>query len=365
MIVKYKGKTAVGRLCQWAGVAKSSLYYKAHPGSRGISASTHTIVGSCGLVDNSLVVNQIRATLSMDYCVYGYRKMTEALRDLEYLINPKKVYRLMKENHLLCGKRIHVQGKRKWVKHRRIEAQRPMEYLCLDIKYIWVQGENRWYYQLAIMDVYSRRILCWIFQRSIRHTDVIALMRWLDLRFGLKSVIIRNDNGSQFIAHKVREVLQLLEAKQEFTHVATPEENAYIEAFHSIQQSELIDRHPFASYYDAKQHIDKYMHWYNFKRKHGAIGFITPMKKWESFYQKMLFTFALSAEAEAGNAGEQPTRNKPANGDDRQGMTQIVPCTFESSLLKMPEKTQFDKFHTSKEESVANLFEKIVQFIRG
>lgn len=280
MIVQYKSKAGVDDLCQWAKVAKSSLYYQAHPGPRGIKPSTHTMIGGCGLVENSLVVDQIRAIASMDYCVYGYRKMTEELRDLEYTINPKKVYRLMKESHLLCGKRIKVQGKRKWVQHRRIEAKHSMEYLCLDIKYIWVQGESRWYYQLAIMDVFSRRILCWIFQRSVRQTDVIALMRWLDLRFGLKGVVIRNDNGSQFIAHKVREALQSMEAKQEFTHVATPEENAYIEAFHSIQQHELIDRHSFASFYDARQQIGKYMHWYNCRRKHGAIGFITPMQKW-------------------------------------------------------------------------------------
>ncbi|GAB3023812.1 hypothetical protein GCM10027051_30490 [Niabella terrae] len=192
MISEYKGKTGIEDLCKWSGVTRSSLYYQAHPGPRGIGPSTHTLIGHCGLVENSLVVDQMRAILSMDYCVYGYRKMTEALRDLEYLINPKKVYRLMKENHLLSGKRIKVQGKRKWVKHRRIDAPHPMEYLCLDIKYIWIQGEGRWYYQLAIMDVSSRRILCWIFQRSVRQSDVIALMRWLDLRFGLKGVIIRN-----------------------------------------------------------------------------------------------------------------------------------------------------------------------------
>lgn len=365
MITQYKSKTSVDHLCQWAEVPKSSLYYAPHPGPRGMRASTHTIVGGSGLVENSLVTDQIRAILSMDYCVYGYRKMTEELRDLEYLISPKKVYRLMKESHLLCGKRINVQGKRKWVKHRRIEAKRPMEYLCLDIKYVWVQGESRWYYQLAIIAFYSRRILCWIFQRSVRQADVIALMRWLDLRYGLKGVIIRNDNGSQFIAHKVREVLQSLEARQEFTHVATPEENAYIEAFHSIEQSELIDRHSFSSYYDAKQHIEKYMHWYNCKRKHGAIAFMTPMKKWEAFYREVLSTFALSGQAEAGNAGEQPARNNLTNADDRKGMIQIVSCPSQSSLLKMPSKTQSGTCNVGNEESVANLFEKIVQFIRG
>ncbi|MCO5286978.1 MAG: IS3 family transposase [Chitinophagaceae bacterium] len=364
--MRYKDKASIDILCRWTDVAKSSLYYHAHPGPRGMKASTYTIIGDCGLVPNSLVTDQIRAILSMDYCVYGYRKMTKELQELEYHINHKKVYRLMKESHLLSGKRIQVQGKRKWVKHRRIETKRPMEYLCLDIKYIWVQGERRWYYQLAIMDVFSRRILCWILQSSVRQTDVIALMRWLDLRFGLKGVIIRNDNGSQFIAHSVREVLQSLEAKQEFTHVATPEENAYIEAFHSIEQSELIDRHSFSSYYDAKQHIEKYMHWYNFKRRHGAIGFMTPMKKWKDFYSKTLFTFTLSGKAETGSAGGQPARNNLTNEEDQQGMPQIVPCLCGSSLLPIPQKTQLGSNNDAQnEQSVANLFEKIVQFIGG
>ncbi len=278
--MKFKDQSLLKDLCKWAEVAKSSFYYGPRVGQRGAKASTHTPIGD-GLVENSLVVDQIRVVLSLDYCVYGYQIMTKELKGIGYEINKKKVYRLMKENHLLCGKRIQVQGRRQWVKHRRIDAQKPLEYLCLDIKYIWVNGDNRWYYQLAVIDVFSRKILCWIFQRSIRQTDAVALMRSLDLRFGLKGVIIRNDNGSQFIASKVREALQGLEAKQEFTHVATPEENSYIEAFHSIQQRELIDRFSFLSYYDASQHIGKYMHWYNEIRRHGQLNGLTPAQKWE------------------------------------------------------------------------------------
>lgn len=278
--MRFKGSGQIKEICKWADVAKSSFYYKVRSSMRGARASTHTLIAD-GIVENCMVVEQIRAILNMDYCAYGYQIMTRELKDMGYEINKKKVYRLMKENHLLWGKRIQVQGRRKWVKHRRIEARKPMEYLCLDIKHVWIDGENRWYYQLAVMDVYSRRILCWIFQRSIRQTDVVVLMRNLHLRFGLKGVIIRNDNGSQFIAHKVREALRELEAQQEFTHVATPEENAYIEAFHSIQQRELFDRFSFASYYEAKQHIEKYMHWYNQVRRHGVLRGLTPAQKWE------------------------------------------------------------------------------------
>lgn len=346
--MKYRQRASAEELCEWADIAKSSFYYKSRSGKRGIKPSTHTLFGD-GVVENSLVVEQIRSILGRDYCIYGYHKVTFELREMEYLINHKKVYRLMTENHLLSGKRIKVQGKRKFVKHRRIDAKRPMEYLCLDLKHVWVQGDNRWYYQLAIIDVYSRRILCWIFQRSVRQDDVISLMRWLDLRYGLKGVIIRNDNGSQFIASRVREVLQGLEAQQEFTHVSTPEENAYIEAFHSIQQNELMDRFTFSSYYDAKQHIKKYMEWYNHKRKHGAIGMFTPVQKWEQGWSWL----TVKQQFEPGSMN---LSRPDMDGWREESALYSLDKFRETAYLRLTGNRE-------KQKTVANSLEKNVQFI--
>lgn len=277
--MKFYEQGELKEICRWAEVPRSSFYYKAHPGPRGMKASKTTKKG-LDCVDNQEVVDEVRTVLAQPYCIYGYQMMTLELRGRGYLINKKKVYRLMDENKLLLGKIIKTKGKREWVKYRRIEAARPLQYLCLDIKYVWVEGDKRWYYQLAIIDVYSRMILAWIFQASVKQKDVISLMRQLDLRYGLKGVIIRNDNGSQFIAHQVRQTLLDLEAKQEFTHVATPEENSYIESFHSIQQSELVDRFSFSSFYDAKTRIEDYMRWYNNVRRHGQLKGLTPVQKW-------------------------------------------------------------------------------------
>lgn len=83
----------------------------------------------------------------------------------------------MDESRLLLRKVIRCRGKRNWVQYRKILAIKPMEYLCLDIKYVWGQGERRWYYLLSIMDVFSRKILHWIFQRSVRKIDVVNLFR--------------------------------------------------------------------------------------------------------------------------------------------------------------------------------------------
>ena len=269
----------VKEVCEWAQVERSSFYYKPKLGKPGKLPSSATLRNGT-LIENSQVIENIREIVCQEYCVYGYYNVTLELKALGYLINKKKVYRLMKEEKLLNGKVIKTKGRRQFVQFRRIEATKPMQYLCLDIKYVWVQGENRWYYQLAVMDVFSRMIIGWIFQASVKQRDVIALMRRLHLQYGLKGIIIRNDNGSQFIANQVRQALQDLEAKQEFTHVATPEENSYIEAFHSIQQKELIDRYTFESYYDAKNHIYKYMRWYNNLRRHGQLKGLTPVQKW-------------------------------------------------------------------------------------
>ena len=58
--------------------------------------------------------------------------------------------------------------------------------------------------------------------------DVINIIRRINRAFGIKVDKVRNDNGSQFIAIDVYQFLRTAEAFQEFSHIATPEENAYI-----------------------------------------------------------------------------------------------------------------------------------------
>jgi putative transposase len=45
--------------------------------------------------------------------------------------------------------------------------------------------------------------------------------------------MLRTDNGSQFIAHGLRNFCKNNGITQEFTHVATPEENSYVESLFS------------------------------------------------------------------------------------------------------------------------------------
>ena len=60
------------------------------------------------LVENAVVVKDIEHTLAQEFCCYGYRNMTGELKEMGWIINHKKVYRLMKESKLLFGAGIRV-----------------------------------------------------------------------------------------------------------------------------------------------------------------------------------------------------------------------------------------------------------------
>lgn len=347
LVDHYMPKIPLRDLCQWIMLPRSLYYYKPQGGIRGIRPSSHTSKKDGSLVANDVVVDDIKAILSDDFVCYGYHKVTMELRGQDYIINPKKVYRLMDENNLLLGKVIKTQGKRQWVKHRKIQATKPLEYLCLDIKYVWVDGEKRHYYLLTVIDVYTRKVMGWILQKSIKQMDVIRLLRKLDLEHSLKGVTVRNDNGSQFIAHKVRFFLRSSEAIQEFTHVATPEENAYIEAYHSIFEREVIQRFEFCSYYEAGLTITSYVEFYNNRRLHGGIGYKTPQKMWNEYYQSF-------------------SSDKPQSAQVSEEMSRVPARAGTCHALDIAADTaNFADRRMNDDENVLNLFEKSVQVIGG
>ena len=147
----------------------------------------------------------------------------------------------MKKQRLLCGRVIKPgegSGKRRFVNWRVQQASRPMEQLCMDIKYVHIQGQNRNALQLTVLDVYTRSIVGQVLWWQMRKKHVIWLIHRIlgQHQDTTQAITLRNDNGSQFIAHGVREYLQDRAVSQEFIHVATPEENCFIESYHSILQ---------------------------------------------------------------------------------------------------------------------------------
>ena len=213
------------------GMIHSSYYRVPSLGRKGNKASLYTHHKNKGRVTQEAVIESVKNILAHEFIDCGYRLMNAYLKLDGYQINHKKLYRIMKEEGLLkLEKRINRSGSgRKFVKFRKVITARPFECLEMDIKMVWIPKAGKNAYLLSIIDVHARKILKDYFSFSIKQDKVITFLSEVFLKYQYpESVVIRTDNGSQFMAKNVREYLGLIGVQQEFTHVATPEENAHI-----------------------------------------------------------------------------------------------------------------------------------------
>lgn len=284
--------TSTCKLLRWSEVSRSSFYYKRSGSKKGVRPSTHSVNQHGELFENTVVIQDIEKTLHQEFCCYGYRNMSGELKEMGWIINHKKVYRLMKEHKLLYGGRIRPEPfKRNFIRYRTPGAERPLQYLSMDIKYVHIHGWRRNVFLLTVMDIYSRKVLIHMLKASIKKGDVLVMLSLMLMEYKTEGMSLRNDNGSQFIAAAVRQFLKEKGISQEFSHVATPEDNAYIEALHSNLQREVIDRFEFDSIYHAQMIIDRYYKWYNEKRRHGSLKGRTPGSVYNHFFNPIPFEY--------------------------------------------------------------------------
>ena len=202
------------------GIISSSYYRVPSGGKRGNKPSKQSFHNTEGFVSQDVVIASVKKILEHEFIDCGYRLMTSYLTRDGYTINHKKLYRIMKEEGLLkLDNRIDRSGSgRKFVKFRKVHTSRPMECVEMDIKMVWIPSVGKNAYLLSIIDVHTRRILKDYFKQN----NVIELLSELfeDYEYP-DDVVIRSDNGSQFIAKRVREYLGLIGVQQEFTDIAT------------------------------------------------------------------------------------------------------------------------------------------------
>lgn len=265
------------RLCK---IARSSYYYQPNSsgGKKGRQKSEYTFNLQGKKIPNQQVIKDIEICLSREFVDYGYLKVTHWLRQQkQYIINPKKTYRLMAEQGWLNTIVAPKKSRRNWVKELLPVTKKAFDYLEFDLKYIYVAGKNRNALLLSIIDVRSRWVLAQYLHWQIKQDQVISLFDQIFEVYPLpKHFYVRNDNGSQFEAQKVQQYFQKMGVSQEFCKPATPEQNAHIESYHSILERVICQQYEFMDLKELQNTMDRFIEFYNFERIHSGIGYISP-----------------------------------------------------------------------------------------
>ena len=263
-------------------LARSSYYYKTRTGKAGRKPYALILDKKGVEIASKEVVLALEKLFLHPFVDYGYYKSYIYLRDeLGFKISKHSVYKLMKTNGLLQNRynNSSKKGRRNWVKDLIPKTEIPFDYLEFDIKYVWVAGKGKSIQVLTVLDVNSRWNLGQYCAFLIKKEDVLRLFKTLFSSYNLpKSICVRSDNGSQFIANEVQQYFKDNDIKQEFTKPATPQQDAHIEAYHSIMESCVCQRFEFKDQKDARKTLDDFRSFYNFERIHGGIGFQSPYK---------------------------------------------------------------------------------------
>lgn len=216
----------------------------------------------------------------------GYRKLTKMLRrDHGIYVNKKKIYRICGEMGLLLEQRSkHSRPARRIAANRKVTG--PNQVWQFDLKYGYVTGERRFFFILAFIDVFTRKVVGSHIGLRCRTGDLrnaLAMALREEAITIEHSLVLRSDNGPQMTSTELSRWLANLEEKlmHEFIPVRTPNKNAHIESFFSILELEFLEMNYFSSFAEAYERTHAFIRFYNEVRIHGSIGDIPPAEAME------------------------------------------------------------------------------------
>ncbi len=274
------------------GIPRSTYYYQKNykveekQVSEGRPAPGYSITKDGKKISDEQIKEWLLEEIEGDAYAYGYRKLTKQLRrNYNLIVNKKKVYRLCKELDILRPQRKKkVTYPRRLARNRTITASNKL--WETDIKYGYIEGEQRFFFVLSYIDVYDRSIIDYRIGLSCSGKDAIQTLKRALLKRQqfdkLEKPVIRTDNGPQFISNAFQKGFETLKMEHERISPKTPNMNAHIESFHRILEDECLSRFQFQTYEEAYREVSTFMKFYNERRMHSSILDMSP----QEFYTK-------------------------------------------------------------------------------
>jgi putative transposase len=224
--------------------------------------------------------------IALEFPAYGRPRMTEELHRRGWEVGPNRVYRIMREDNLLCLRR------RKFVWTTNSNHDRPVypnlaggmvltgidQLWVADITYIRLALE--FVYLAVILDAYSRRVIGWALDRSLEDDLTISALRMaLERRAPPPALVHHSDRGVQYASQDYTDLLKSRGITISMSRKGNPYDNAACESFMKTLKYEEVYRQEYRDMAEARASIQHFLERvYNQKRLHSALAYRPPME---------------------------------------------------------------------------------------
>ena len=159
---------------------------------------------------------------------------------------------------------------------RMFGAEKPDTRWTADITYIWT-GQG-WLYLAVILDLFSRRIVGWAMRQTL---DRSLVSRRLDMAIAGRNpdpdLLCHSDRGSQYASGDYQKRLEEAGIVCSMSRRGNCWDNAPTESFFASLKKELVYRTRFETREQARSAIFAWIEvWYNRKRRHSTLGYLSP-----------------------------------------------------------------------------------------
>jgi len=275
-VAKHRVIWPAGWLCEALGVSRGGFYaWLTRP--RSARARSNEELGA-----------KVRASFLASDRTYGARRVWHDMLADGVSCSLHRIERLMRQQALKARPRRRRlpsdTGERSTnaispnVLDRTFQASSANRKWVADFTYIWTA--EGWLYVAAVIDLFSRRVVGWSMSATMTAqlvTDALIMAIW---RRGKPDALMHHsDRGSQYTSEQFQRLMADHGVICSMSRAGNCWDNAAMESFFSSLKTERTARKTYRTRDEAKADVFDYVErFYNVKRRHSTIGYISPME---------------------------------------------------------------------------------------